>query len=135
MKKMLKEIAERAKLGGRITNHSMRKTTVTRLAKANTGKAVIKAITGHRSDAGLEAYRIIDDDDMSSATRTLGDSVSVVASTTSHNATHVKITHNAQKVIATTKTNKEVNVLTSHQTPQQFHFHNCTVTFNNNNSN
>lgn len=69
---MLKSIAGRANLAGRITNHSMRKTTVTRLAKANVENTVIKAITGHRSDAGVEAYRVVDSDDISAASRTLG---------------------------------------------------------------
>ena len=70
--KMMKRIATEGGLGGRLTNHSMLKTTVTRLFDNNVDDCVIKKITGHRSQTGLEAYKTINNTHINQATQILG---------------------------------------------------------------
>lgn len=65
--KMLKTMAQESGLSGRITNHTLRKTTVTRLFSENVDDKVIRSITGHRSRDGLDAYKTIDSTVMNNA--------------------------------------------------------------------
>lgn len=110
---MLKTIATEGGLPGRVTNHSMRKTTVKRLSKAKVPDDVIKAITGHRSDGGLAAYKEVDQEDIGEATRILSGIAD--ASTTPTIKFPLQQTTNDNGL----------------KNPIQFHFNNCNVTINN----
>lgn len=54
---VIKNVFEEADIGGHFTNHSLRRTKVTRLFQAGIDKESVKTQTGHRSDAGVMAYR------------------------------------------------------------------------------
>ena len=53
---LMKKAAEEDGLDGRITNHSIRKTTVTTLSKAGVPLAKIMQVTGHQSIASIPTY-------------------------------------------------------------------------------
>lgn len=53
---MMKDMAEKAKLPGRKTNHSGRKTTVKRLKEANFENTDIIQVTGHKNVQSLNSY-------------------------------------------------------------------------------
>ena len=60
-------------LNKKITNHSIRKTAVRRLRENGFQKAEIKNVTGHASEAGLDAYDSGDDDELMDMSTTLLD--------------------------------------------------------------
>ena len=47
---VVKSIMENAKISGRYTNHSLRRTAATRLLQAKVEEKIVKEITGHKSD-------------------------------------------------------------------------------------
>ena len=47
---VVKVIMENAKISGRYTNHSLRRTAATRLLQAKVEEKIVKEITGHKSD-------------------------------------------------------------------------------------
>ena len=53
---LMKKAAEEVGLDGRITNQSIRKTTVTTLSKAGVPQTKIMQVTGHRSIASITTY-------------------------------------------------------------------------------
>ena len=55
----------------KITNHSIRKTAVRKLRESGFQKAEIKNVTGHASEAGLDAYDSGDDDELMAMSTTL----------------------------------------------------------------
>ena len=56
LENMLRGMTERAGISPRLTNHSLRATTVTVLSAENVETRHIKALTGHRSDASIKSY-------------------------------------------------------------------------------
>ena len=90
-----------SRLTGRITSHTLRKTTVTRLFQQRIDDKVIKSITGHRSREGLESYKTIENEVMDSTFQCLR------GSTENKNA-----------------------VLKEEKQPAVFNFNNCNVTIN-----
>ena len=55
--KIMKKMAENAKLCGKKTNHSARKTMVTTLCKENVPETQIIQLTGHRNLQSLNSYK------------------------------------------------------------------------------
>ena len=58
-----RNMAEKAGISGRITNHSARHTLVTSLSKAGVEHNDIIKVTGHKTIEGLKSYRSMDLDD------------------------------------------------------------------------
>ena len=56
LENMLKNMTHRAGIQPYFTNHSLRATTFTILSSVNVESRQIKAVTGHKSDAGIESY-------------------------------------------------------------------------------
>jgi len=56
LRNMMKDMAEQAKLPGRKTNHSCRKTTVKRLKEANFENTDIFQVTGHKNVQIMNSY-------------------------------------------------------------------------------
>lgn len=55
--KMIKDLFEEAGINGHFTNHSLRRSKVTRMFQAGAQKNEVMRETGHRSDAGVLTYR------------------------------------------------------------------------------
>lgn len=53
----MKDLFKEAGIDGHFSNHSLRRSKITRLFQAGVDKEVVKAETGHRSDTGVMAYR------------------------------------------------------------------------------
>ena len=73
--KLMEEIASKAGLditSKRFTNHSLRKTTVTKLRKSGATNREIMAITGHKSEQSLADYDTLDLDDHHHLGRVIG---------------------------------------------------------------
>ena len=102
---MLKNMAQSAELEGRITNHSLRKATVTRLCENIIDDTVIKSITGHRSKEGLDAYKKLGE-------RSMEEAFNVLQGTSNNTPT--------------------VSTAQANNTPV-FNFYNCSVTLNTSN--
>lgn len=54
---VIKKLFENAGISGHFTNHSLRRSKVSRMFQAGADKEEIKRQTGHRSDSGVMAYR------------------------------------------------------------------------------
>ena len=54
---MIKDLFEEAGINGHFTNHSLRRSKVTRMFQAGAQKNEVMRETGHRSDAGVLTYR------------------------------------------------------------------------------
>ena len=57
LKKVVSEMSKKANLEGFFTNHSLRRTSTTRLFRQGVDRKLIKEFTGHSSDA-LDQYQI-----------------------------------------------------------------------------
>ncbi|MBD2167118.1 site-specific integrase [Calothrix membranacea FACHB-236] len=69
---ILKRATERAGMGVKgISTHTTRRSLVNRLRKNGTAKSVIRKITGHRDEKGLDPYIDIDIDEVRGAIATL----------------------------------------------------------------
>ncbi|OUL36388.1 integrase [Nostoc sp. T09] len=69
---ILKRAVEAAGLGSKgISTHTARRSIVNRLRKNGTAKSVIRRITGHREDKGLDPYIDVDIDEIAGAIATL----------------------------------------------------------------
>ncbi|BCL34245.1 hypothetical protein NSMS1_06920 [Nostoc sp. MS1] len=69
---ILKRAVERSGMSAKgISTHSTRRSLVNRLRKNGTSKSVIRKITGHRDDKGLDPYIDIDIDEVKGAIATL----------------------------------------------------------------
>lgn len=80
MKTMIQNSPLASTINKKITNHSARKTVVKKLKKANVPKCDIIAITGHTTEAGLDAYDSGNEDhqEMLSHNIDLDDSIEVL---------------------------------------------------------
>ena len=60
LKKVVSEMSKEAKLEGYFTNHSLHRTSTTRLFRKGIDRKIIKEFTGHTSDA-VDQYQITSD--------------------------------------------------------------------------
>ena len=101
--------------GEKLTNHSMRKTTVKKLKAASVPESSIIKVTGHTSTRRLKSYDPGDQNEFREMSNALNPP-SVIASI----STSLSIQSASSSSLAVSKTNKPT-----------YAFHGCTVNFNN----
>lgn len=119
---MVKSMAREAGMTGRITNHSVRKTVATRLTKRGVDHAVIRKITGHRSEAGLAPYQEVDSEQIETA-------ITAIRGEGTCNIGNMQDTR-ASFTINNTESLPQQNPSAAGKTTN-FNFQNCNVTINN----
>ena len=60
IRKVVKNLLSSAEIDGYFTNHSLRRTSSTRMFQAGIDRKIVKEVTGHRSDA-IDKYQITSD--------------------------------------------------------------------------
>ena len=113
----------------KLTNHSARKTLVKELRQNYMQKSEIIGITGHNSEAGLDAY--------DSGNKEQQRGISNAIDTVNKDLGHFQQSHSKPWVILTNDEqvkNPTFNFLDQEWAPPRstnYHFHNCTVNFYN----
>jgi len=109
--------------GKKLTNHSMRKTTVKKLKAANVAESSIIKVTGHTSTKGLNSYDPGDENEFRHISNALSNCPQPSSSSSS------KIAETSHKQINSLY-NIENDIVNNENNRATYVFHGCTVNFN-----
>lgn len=116
-KGMLKKISQRAGISGNVTNHSMRRTGISRLSHAGFDDQKIATISGHRSNA-IQVYKTVKDAEKEA----MGRAATCKMTSTTEKCTEMENKENVDIEVFKGNNNKP---------PVSIHFHGqCNVTIN-----
>jgi len=114
----------------KLTNHSARRTVINKMRRNNIPKSDIIAVTGHRTEAGLDAYDSGDEEQHYNLSRAI-DNVVPVCKNIAPQHLHRRIAPNDPRLL-----NPNFNLIPSFEpAPSHFQFFNCTVNIHHNNDN
>ena len=106
--------------GKRLTNHSVRKTTVQKLQKQGIPNSHIAAITGHRNEQSLQQYAEMEQH-----------SHAQISKVRSSDPQHVHSKFPLHEHTMNTQATPPSQMASHSSVPQQYYFSNCTVYFGN----
>ena len=113
----------------KLTNHSARRTVINKMRRNNIPKSDIIAVTGHRTEAGLDAYDSGDEEQQYSLSRAIDNIVPTSKRILPQR--HRRIAPNDPRLL-----NPSFTLIPSFESaPLNFQFFNCTVNINHNNDN
>ena len=109
--------------GKKLTNHSARRTVINKMRRNNIPKSDIIAVTGHRTEAGLDAYDSGDEDQQFHLSRAI-DNLPASKSIAPPQRVQRRIAPNDPRVL---NTNFSLIPSFAPPAPSPFQFFNCTV--------
>ena len=111
LRKIMGEISEKGNLEGFFTNHSLCRSSTTRLFQAGVDRKLVKEFTGHRSDA-VDAYQITSDQQRQSLSARIAGCDNVKRTESHQNCNlEVAVTHsNKDQIVGCSCIGQKINV-------------------------
>ena len=135
--KKMKVISHQAKLSTIYTNHSIRATTITILDRSGFEARHIMSVSGHRNESSIKTYSKTD---TNTKTNMAGSLMAVIDNNKNHVVASEAGENDRNEELGLLTNSREESILRDldlnaqthnhcNQSPKQFNFYNCTVTF------